>query len=109
MPIQLDRRLVARPTFSCNGRSRSATIPPQNEEGNGSYGQGAEDSNFTHTRGRLPRVVPAGDPRGGASRRVARARLHGDPPLGLGYLGKYAAGARPAVQGNRARERLLSA
>ena len=89
----------------------SATIPPQFDlVKEGPHGQGCdEDRDLAHPRGRLSRMVPAGDQGGRSGRCFSRAGLHGDPAVGLGHLGEYAARPRPAIQRNRPRERLFSA
>ena len=54
-------------------------------------------------------LVPRRRPQSGARRLLARQGLHGDPPVRLRHLGADAAGARPPLQGDRSRERVLSA
>src|SRR6266568_3588985 len=66
-----------------------------------------EDRNYAAAGRRFSGMVPASYPRCGAGRALGCARLHGDPPLGIRYLGKYAAAARRHVSCDRTPQCLL--
>ena len=94
--------------------NRAGRRPPLRDTGANSQrgtfmAKTATERDQSHTRRRLPGVVPAGDQGRRPGRELARARLHGDQALGLGDLGEHAASARRHVQGHRPRERLLPA
>ena len=68
----------------------------------------ARDRNHAPDRGLLA-LVSRRRPQGGAGRLLAGQGLHGHPPVRLRDLGADPAAARRAVQGDRARQRVLPA
>src|SRR5213596_210936 len=68
-----------------------------------------KDRDHTAAGRRFSGMVSSGHPRGGTGRAIGRARLHGDSPVGLRDLGKYAASTRCDVSRQRPSQCLLPA